>query len=524
MTSNQKIRVLLVDDEYLAIEDLMDMVSWDSLGFTIVGTASSGRQALEKLRNLQIDMLITDISMPGMDGITLIERIKPTRPNIHFLLLTAYEDVGYMKRALHIGVEDYLIKDEITPESLSEKLRHIRNKYTAHSEQTYSYLQKSLHSYFSSRDNLTPEIPTSLNGGRFYHCLLISDDLFLPLIRAASQDPFDSLPQISTTEQVLQFIEQFEYHPVELICSFSIYNNEILTLFCISQMPDELSESLVLRDFCSSLIEGIRANLHVDFSCFYSTSLMHLPQIKASLSQTIYNVRARYFMARQTVLPLDSGLFFIDNSAISFSASDISTHLQTEDFHTFETWFLGLWKHVKDMHMYMGLFQLISGSLQFLKQSDHALTIDGMIADKLDINQLAKHILSCFKELYQDRIQSSSAGLKKALQYIDSHYGMEKLSVQEVADVTGFSVNHFSRIFKKETGDTFVNYLTGYRIQKACELLAGTDKKIYEIAEEVGYSTPQYFSQVFIKYKKMTPLEYRKKGPAHYEIASTNIS
>ena len=115
------LRVLLVDDEYLAIEDLLSMINWEENGFEIVGTARSGKQALKLLSEKPVDLVVTDISMPGMDGITLIEEARKNFPDLVFLLLTAYAEIDYMKRAFQQGVEDYLIKDE-TDASVSESV------------------------------------------------------------------------------------------------------------------------------------------------------------------------------------------------------------------------------------------------------------------------------------------------------------------------------------------------------------------------------------------------------------------
>ena len=108
---DHKIRVMLVDDEYLAIEDLKTLIDWESAGFEICSSASSGRQALRIFREKPVDLVITDISMPGMDGISLIEQLKSLKSDLLFLLLTAYAEVDYMKKAFRLGVQDPGLSD-----------------------------------------------------------------------------------------------------------------------------------------------------------------------------------------------------------------------------------------------------------------------------------------------------------------------------------------------------------------------------------------------------------------------------
>ena len=137
--------------------------------------------------------------------------------------------------------------------------------------------------------------------------------------------------------------------------------------------------------------------------------------------------------------------------------------------------------------------------------------------DCFDLSSIKNFLLEQFAILQNSQERRYSRDILKAFDFIKNNYALENLSAQNVAEHIGFSVNHFSRLFKKETGDTFINYLTSFRIQKACDFLRKSEKKMYEIAESVGYSSPQYFSQVFYKYTGLTPMEYKKKGSAKYD-------
>ena len=127
------IRIMIVDDERLAIEDLCTIVDWEALGFEIVATAFNGAQAFTKFMQLRPQIIITDIKMPIMDGIELIRRIREVDQQVLLLLLTAYEDFSYARSAIQQGITDYIIKSEITPyslETLLAKLRDLAEKQT----------------------------------------------------------------------------------------------------------------------------------------------------------------------------------------------------------------------------------------------------------------------------------------------------------------------------------------------------------------------------------------------------------
>ena len=122
MKNTDNINTLLVDDDALVLEDLKRLIPWEDLGFTIVGTARNGKQALKQFRALRPQLVITDVVMPLKDGIELIEAIKDMEPGTFFLILSSYDEFDYAKSALQLGVVDYLLKTEITAETLSRKL------------------------------------------------------------------------------------------------------------------------------------------------------------------------------------------------------------------------------------------------------------------------------------------------------------------------------------------------------------------------------------------------------------------
>ena len=132
------IKVMIVDDENLAVEDLTDLLDWNALGFSIVATATNGKRALAKYKQHLPQLVITDIKMPVMDGIELIREIQNLDKSVKFLLLSAYSEFGYAKEALRLGVKEYIIKNEINQSSFSEKLIHIR-KEIVYSNQTSHY-------------------------------------------------------------------------------------------------------------------------------------------------------------------------------------------------------------------------------------------------------------------------------------------------------------------------------------------------------------------------------------------------
>ena len=159
---------------------------------------------------------------------------------------------------------------------------------------------------------------------------------------------------------------------------------------------------------------------------------------------------------------------------------------------------------------YTGLFEFLQVCLSFL---EHRLPNPAPKPDYencKDLPSLSAFLINQYKLLIEK--DSLSHDSRQAISYITKHCDNPELSLQEIADHIGLSVTHFSRIFKTETGETVGDYITTYRMQKACQLLKETNQKIYEISEATGYSSPQYFSQVFVKQFGLKPLDYRKRN------------
>ena len=503
-----EMRVMLVDDEYLAIEDLKTLIDWNALGFRITAAARSGKQALHMLETEPADLIITDISMPNMDGISLIAELKKRKkePPL-FLLLTAYAEIGYMKRAFQLGVEDYLIKDEITPGLLSTKLISIREKYLSSRRLSYSFLQKTLRSYFSDSVAALPQELLTMPCTKLLYCILIPDLIF-PWV-----DDIFLLKNVSAAQIIsaaLPHVENYQSDGFENICTVSAYNNKILILLHMPDSSSTLQIIQALRQFSQNLINHLQTQLSYSFSCLYSYVPMNMEKLHADYFSRQKSIRARYFLGAHLVEALDSKRLYIKNEKIELTENDLKEIQKNPE--TDLTDFLSRqFQNVTENHNYIGLSHLINTCFSFLLKTSETAQANLEKIDLTDIAGIRSFIFESIALLNKEMPSSYSRETQKAVAYLISHYKQENLSVQEIADAINLSVTHFSRIFKTETGQTVWDYLTSLRMQKACRLLRDTDAKIYEIAEMTGYSSSQYFSQVFYKQMGMKPLDYRRK-------------
>lgn len=501
------IRVMLVDDEYLAIEDLKTLIDWNSLGFEICSTACSGRQALRIFKENPVDLVITDISMPGIDGIALIEQLKKKKSDLLFLLLTAYAEVDYMKQAFKLGVQDYLIKDEITPQLLCEKLSEIHKNYLTSHRQRYSLMQKNMRQYFSSAVSVPAEKIEFFSWNHLLYCIL-APDIIVPWIEQSPDTTHLTASQM--LDRALPLAETCETKNLINLCAVPAYNNKLLLLLKISDTSSTTKVIETLRNFAHELITKLKKQSGLSFSCFYSYIPMTLESIHKDYFSKQKAIRARYFLGQNAVEPLDSKKLYITNKNLELTEDTLVELFEKTDG-SLNTFVDSQFETVIQEHNYQGLTQLLYTCFWFLSRHIPDLQMEYSETELADIRAVHKYICLYLSHLDSQKNTELSYETRKALSYINTHYSEESLSIQDIANEVGLSATHFSRIFKDNTGETVWDYLTSLRMKQACHLLAGTDKKIYEISEETGYSSPQYFSQVFYKQLGMKPLDYRRK-------------
>lgn len=500
------LKVLLVDDEYLAIEDLLSIINWEETGFKIIGTARSGKQALKLLSEKPIDLVITDISMPGMDGITLIEEARKDFPDLVFLLLTAYAEIDYMKRAFQQGVEDYLIKDEITSQLLTKKLKKIRVKMLSHHAEAYSHLQKLFREYFNSGTAVLPSALSSYRNRQFFYCV-ITPDILYPLTDDISAD--HPVTALSIIQSALPYIEDFSFKTIHQFCSYIAFNNKVIIILDLSSPSSILQIMDMLRQYGQVILDLLAQKLPYSYSFFYSQFSLTLEEIHTDYFRKQTPLRGRYFLKGKQILPLDSPSLSVSGIRTDFK-EDTLIRLYQETPERLPYFLEEQLKTITYSRNYTGLFEFLQVCLSFL---EHRLPNPAPKPDYencKDLPSLSAFLINQYKLLIEK--DSLSHDSRQAISYITKHCDNPELSLQEIADHIGLSVTHFSRIFKTETGETVGDYITTYRMQKACQLLKETNQKIYEISEATGYSSPQYFSQVFVKQFGLKPLDYRKRN------------
>lgn len=538
------LRIFLVEDEVVVRETIKKMIPWEQYGYQLVGEAPDGEVALPMIRNLKPDLLVTDIKMPFMDGLTLSKMVRKDFPDMKIVILSGYDDFNYAKQAINIGVEDYLLKP-ITKNAFLERLTEIRNRWEQEQGQKeyYEKFHREIQEYEknSSRDFFEALVSGSMDGEELYKR---ADRLGLDIVAEAYNILIFSMESGRRTYGAAEEYSEKEARKHEKMEAFFL-NNPFAMLFRNTAfsyavlVKERRNEPGVNTEKCVAFFhDNMGEGREQDWFLAVGQPVERLSSMKAS-----YHTASKAFARRYLY---DGNILYYENMEQENTRKDEGRYLKKIDVNALNPAILerflgsGLLDETEDF--VRDYFQAIGHEameslvfrnyvilnvrfsvLVFLKK----LGCEAKDLEEQDTEELLEKVAGSMvaAETYARNMirkailmRDENSGnknrsiLKSAIAYIDSHYMDEDLSLNTAAQVANISANHFSALFSQNMGQTFIEYLTSLRMRHARELLRCTGKRSSEIAAEVGYKDAHYFSYLFKKTQGMTPSEYRKTG------------
>lgn len=520
------IKFIVVDDEPLALESFAELLDWEGAGYTLAGCAANGIGALQVIRETRPDILFTDIRMPLMDGLELCRQVHENWPDMKIVILTAYRDFDYAHKALTYGVTEYLLKNQIGPEVLLPLMARLAGEIEAQREQ----VQGRRHHYYQSiLLNMTPaDVPFVPGEKQQCCCVLVQQRTPYLLERMAGRRPAEiPLDQAEVAALVPSGSPLALQQAVWL-------DAKSWGLLLFAKGRDRFDFSAM-----AGALQELTERLRRWFEEKYSASLFTLfdvidagPQkIKAAFDGMLKFSQYSVFMEREQLCPYTQLKHAYqdtdeDHAALRKTiqqAADAACYAKLDEL---DRCFEALWAAFSGPRRDLGRFTYICDHL--LEQLEWLREKNALPPVKQALRQAEPKAASlfCADGIWQwiageyRRIAALAAPAREtarnrrigqALEYIHKHY-RERLTARQVGEAVGLSEVYFSNLFKKETGVTFGEYLTAYRMNVAKYLISNGDYKIYEVAELTGYSSPQYFSQIFLKEAGCTPLEYKTYG------------
>lgn len=539
------LRTFLVEDEVIIRENIKRMVPWEKYGFELVGEAADGEMALPLIRKSRPDILITDIKMPFMDGLTLSKLVKKEIPNIKIVILSGYDDFNYAKQAISIGVEDYLLKP-ITKNALLERLEEIRNHCEDEKTQQEYYekfrMEMQEYEQYASRDFFENLVRGNMNVEEIYRR---ADKLNIDIVSEAyniliftpdiNDNPYDSAEYSDWEAEVHKKIgNYFINHQYALLFRHQVFSYAVLikgtvdnieerTEACVEALQNIMEETGRGMEWVVAIGEPA-SRLSLIKQCYYSAMRAYSFRY---LCDGQHILRYSNLEKKQDSSSRKDGecLKNVDVNALNPAILQkfLGNGLMEEVEGFVRDYFYAIGKEPMESLVFRNyvVLNVRFSVISFLKKLGCSYTDTDDRETEAVMEETSKSTeaaISYAQDLIKKAIEirDENAGnqtknvLQGAVEFINSHYMDEELSLNTAAHVANVSANHFSTLFSQNMGQTFIEYLTSLRMSKSRELLRCTAKRSSEIAGEVGYKDAHYFSYLFKKTQGMTPSEYRK--------------
>ncbi|WMT41420.1 response regulator transcription factor [Paenibacillus sp. D2_2] len=502
-------KVFLVDDEPFIIEGLYDIVDWAELGMEIVGQAGNGLEAFEALKHIPADILVTDISMPKMNGLDLIRQIRESQPELKVIVLSGFNEFDYLKEGMMLGIENYLLKPinieefKATLNTVAEKLNASRRSLNDLSEQSIMILKDHI-MYRWIRNQINPqefqERADLLGIHLDKHYVLVS----LLRSKESSQSLFDAvLHQLWGKEGVIPFCDM---------------EGNIVLVYNFDDLEEGLEEAKLMNQQLMGVLLSFRP-LQMAIG-----SIQEMEE-EPFLSYTHAKKAQEYFMIypEQDILHYDQLKDHQDNAerSIPMNWSEYSKLIMARDT-------AGLIAHIDED---FGTLRQVQGISPRLLQE---LAMEWIIRFKMQLEEIrhdeeadlykdqfarirttfsVEELVQIMYEVVEITVESLTNDMKspvvqQVLHYIDQSYN-EDISLKTLGALYHIHPVYLGQLFHKEVNQSFTDYINWYRIEKAKELLKHSPMKVQEIARGVGYWETGYFYKQFKKYVGISPTEYK---------------
>lgn len=520
-SNHRVIRMIIVDDEPIICEGLKKTIDWSQLGVEVAGVAYDGEQALQIVQSEPIDIVLTDIRMDGIDGLELAEQLRAMYPEISLVMISGYEDFEYARRAMRIGVSDYLLKpvniDELKA-VVSNVIARIRERDDHGSrEEDVLWLMNAIHSKAEFAEAVL--LRRCIGAGGSFR--VIASQL------ADYEQRYGDMPAEEIRDVQAEWKDMLEasLHAAGLSTIFAFAHPNLLYAFVHdphNSMNERQWEKMLSQAAANWQHEGeVAVALSASFTESEKTSEA-CERVKQMLFYSILQPEA--ILTEQLCKELENERrAFRGYSPPGDWASRLSSLLYRQEWAEAEAMMRELFAEMRKQRLLLPeMLSIYEEQMALLRQRlrHNAMQMNQTNERKLSVDLHQYNSYDAFEQLLLEELHAllDAVGnqsvnksywiVEKAMKYIAEHYS-EDMKASEVAEWLNITPNHFSYIFKQNTGKNFKEYMNDVRIGHAQRLLATTNDKVFEIADRVGYKEYKYFVSVFKSVTGMTPKEYR---------------
>lgn len=496
------IRTLIVDDDSLIHVTLRSLIDWESCGYTVVQDCAGGNQALSCLMEHPVDLLITDIKMPGMDGLELMRQLRQSGSMPVTVVLSGYDEFELVREAFRLGAYDYLLKGNISRTSLTRLLSGLREKVF-------------LSAAGPAAAGAAQQGPAELEEGDYILAMFLVED-FAQTAQRFGDNLRERMekPMLELVHQVRRLQDRVTMRVRTPSCYELYYqvrnrNGVQDTVRSAARQIQGLWHDFMNLDTAVGISAVVsRQELKEAAACCETLCKLSVLQGPGSVcAQGQYGELVRaYDIQAPGCDKLIAALCGEDGELLGQELG---------------RWFSGLKRLDNKNHTQRCLVLLarlgerlesygLSFSRVFPERPDfHTLLreFDSKGEREIWLRNTLRRVREACDSQRQERQKSA---IQRAREFMQDNFTNPELMLKTVADYVGFNEKYFSTRFTRECGCTFINYLNDLRLKRAQELLIQTDMKIYEISDAVGYSSVEHFNHMFKKKLCISPKDFRK--------------
>ena len=536
----RKIKVFLVEDEVIIRSGVKKSINWEQEGYEFVGEASDGELAYPMILKEKPDILITDIRMPFMDGLELSRLVKKELPDIKILILSGYDEFEYAKKAIKIGVTEYLLKP-ISAAKLTEVLNAVAETIRQENEE-----KNLLETYFAEmREN------TERDKMRLFEKLLMGDLSMGEILEAGERFGMNlgascykivlfkilaNLENHVYAEQMVDACSSVE-QAASMMEGVYVFQRGVEGWAFLLTAQDEKSMEESAKILYQNLKQAMKNYTQLEYFGGIGSTVPRIRSLKQSFREADRAFAARFVEEANQIISqkefeksqMEEGLKMQGVVQIGKSREMLQKFLSNgtrEEVKAFSDAYISRIEEENIRSTMVRQYVVIDVCIVILsfcerissanRLQEEAEELQKMMQKIHSLSEIKKYVVRLLNEAIELRDAESgrrySDLIAAAKKEIENHYMTEEISLNTVAISVGMSPSYFSSIFSKEAGKTFVEYLTEVRIEKAKEFLMCSSMKTSEIGYEVGYKDPHYFSYIFKKAQGCSPKEYRARG------------
>ena len=533
-------KVLLVEDEVLVREAITENIAWNEIGLQLMATCKNGKEAIKVIEKEVPDIVITDICMPYVNGMQLSKYIYEKYPETKIIIFSGYDEFGYAKEALQYRVEEYLLKP-VTAIQLTELLINIKEKIDSERKvrDDMKKIRGTYHKYLSTiRAEMLNDLLLGDKTEEEYRDEIKESGLEL-------NKKYFKVAVIDIEKSQLSELITGDNQKQSALLSFATYNiiNEIMITKPIGiafQQKDKrnviIFQSNLKQEFenevktvCTLIQDKIKDYLHMNTVIGIGKKVETLSNIYLSYEGAYESTQYSYLLGDNCIISQEEILTLKKEIDLSANVEALLLQVKKQSYQGVQLETDQLLQAIKKAYLrkeevLIIMQNIMVGSNEILKlvgiekmakEYKHEKWIYEF-EEKENINE-AFEVINTYldfimKQVYKLREDTGKKQSLLALDYIEKNYQNSEITLQTLCKYLSISPSYFSAVFKKETGETFVEVLTKKRMDVAKNLLQYTALKNYEIAEKVGFSDSHYFSQTFKKFVGKTPKEYAKES------------